>query len=160
MHFVKLKDNDKWNLGSGCYTWDKYNRSPKPGECDNICPDKCCWWNDSNEDIDDYLNKNNYYYEIGFENAKTEWNIIKLIEKEMGISLDLDGCPVCNPEKFNKFCVYFRKWMNEKWCNRIVFENPDEYPCIGEEYIEFDRIKDFFEYVETAAMEGFTLWLS
>lgn len=160
MHFVKLKDNDKWSLGSDCYIWNKYGRSPESNECETVCQDKCCWWNDSGEDIDNFLNKVNCYYEIGFENAKTEWNVIKLVEKEMSISFNLDGNPVVDVETFNNFSKHLREWADKKWSNRTVFDNPDDYPCIGEEQFEFDRVKDFVEYVEVAAKEGFTLWLS
>lgn len=160
MWFLKMKDNKKWDLDTGCWAWDKYNRSPEEGECDNVCPDKCCWWNDSGKDIDDYLSKDNYYYDRGFENADLEWNIIKIVEKEMGVELDFEGYPISSPDEFNKFYDWFEKWVKEKWDNRTVFDNPDEYYCVGEETFKFDRMLDFLEYVRVAKENGFTMWFS
>lgn len=78
----------------------------------------------------------------------------------MGIDLDFEGYPISNPEKFNKFYDYFKIWIEEKWENRVVFDNPDEYPCIGEETFEFDRMLYFFEYLKVAKENGFTMWFS
>lgn len=31
MWFLKMKDDKKWDLGTSCWSWDKFNRSPKEG---------------------------------------------------------------------------------------------------------------------------------
>lgn len=160
MWFYKMKDNKKWDLGSSCWMCEKHNRSPKDNECDVVCPAKCCWWNNANDDIDNYLKKENYYYDRGFENAELEFKLIKVVEKEMNVLLGLDGDPICNPENFNKLCDVFEKWIIEKWNLRTIFDNPDEYPCIGEEQFEFNRVLDFADYIDTARENGFTLWFS
>ena len=135
--FCKLKDKEKWNMD--------------------------CWLNKSDEVIDDYLekvSKSNYYYDKGFENADIELKLMKLIEKEMNVSLDLDGDPIYNPEKFNELYYVFERWIKEKWGSRTVFDNPDKYYPIGEEQFKFDRVMDLFEYIKVAKENGFTLWFS
>lgn len=158
MWLIKMKDKNKWNLDCGeCEYWNKYKKSIPKGDnyCDDKCKIKCAWWNDTNEDIENIIPKENKYLNGWQCWGEEEYYLINtVISNEYNVKIKFYGDPICKQENFDFAVEMLNKWFKEKWNGETEFKVNENWT------IKIDNVEDFVEYMNIAKENRFTMWFS